>query len=100
MVELVFEKREGYIIKRFSENPQSLRIFFSVNIVWAICLRGHHMVILKSQNKISDFFMILAWASPFKLWAKTWLRIQCITQKHATERWCVSLKVRYTINPK
>ena len=25
----------------------------------------HHMVILKSQNKITDFFMILAWASPF-----------------------------------
>ena len=26
----------------------------------------HHMVILRSQNKITDFFMILAWASPFK----------------------------------
>ena len=25
----------------------------------------HHMVILRSQNKITDFFMILAWASPF-----------------------------------
>ena len=24
------------------------------------------MVILRSQNKITDFFMILAWASPFK----------------------------------
>ena len=24
------------------------------------------MVILISQNKITDFFMILAWASPFK----------------------------------
>ena len=24
------------------------------------------MVILGSQNKITDFFMILAWASPFK----------------------------------
>ena len=23
------------------------------------------MVILRSQNKITDFFMILAWASPF-----------------------------------
>ena len=23
------------------------------------------MVILRSQNKINDFFMILAWASPF-----------------------------------
>ena len=26
----------------------------------------HHMVILRSQNKITDFFMILAWASPFR----------------------------------
>ena len=25
------------------------------------------MVLLKSQNKITDFLMILAWASPFKL---------------------------------
>ena len=25
------------------------------------------MVILRSQNKITDFFMILAWASPFKI---------------------------------
>ena len=24
------------------------------------------MVILGTQNKITDFFMILAWASPFK----------------------------------
>ena len=24
------------------------------------------MIILGSQNKITDFFMILAWASPFK----------------------------------
>ena len=35
------------------------------------------MVILKTQNKITDFFWILAWASPFKViilvqcWAKT-----------------------------
>ena len=27
----------------------------------------HHMVILRSQNKITDFLMILAWASPFNL---------------------------------
>ena len=25
------------------------------------------MVIFKSQNKITDFLMILAWASPFKV---------------------------------
>ena len=36
---------------------------FAVLSLWT-CL--HHMVILKSQNKITDFFMILAWASPFK----------------------------------
>ena len=32
--------------------------------LWS-CL--YHMVILRSQNKITDFFMILAWASPFNL---------------------------------
>ena len=26
----------------------------------------HHMVILRTRNKITDFLMILAWASPFK----------------------------------
>ena len=26
----------------------------------------HHMIILGSQYKITDFFMILVWASPFK----------------------------------
>ena len=25
----------------------------------------HHMVILRTQNKITGFLMILAWASPF-----------------------------------
>ena len=25
----------------------------------------HHMVILRTRNKITDFFMILGWASPF-----------------------------------
>ena len=48
---------------------QSMDMFTSyVYIIWSYvyitCL--HHMVILKSQNKITDFFMILAWASPFK----------------------------------
>ena len=28
--------------------------------------RLHHMVILRSQNKITDFLVILAWASPIK----------------------------------
>ena len=30
----------------------------------------NHMVILRSQNKITDFFMILAWACPFNYQAK------------------------------
>ena len=28
---------------------------------------SHHMVIIRTRNKITDFFKILAWASPFKL---------------------------------
>ena len=35
---------------------------FCSSSVWT-CL--HHMVILRCQNKITDFFIILAWASPF-----------------------------------
>ena len=31
----------------------------------SLCTCLHHMVIIRSQNKITDFFMILAWASPF-----------------------------------
>ena len=27
----------------------------------------YHMVMLRSQNIITDFFMILAWACPFKI---------------------------------
>ena len=30
-----------------------------------------HMVILRTQNKITDFLMILAWASPFKALSMT-----------------------------
>ena len=40
---------------------EKLKIF-CISSLWT-CL--HHMVILRSQNKITDFFMILAWASPF-----------------------------------
>ena len=32
----------------------------------SLCTCLHHMVILRTQNKITDFLMILAWASPFK----------------------------------
>ena len=36
----------------------------------SLCTCLHHMVILRTRNKITDFFMILAWASPFKIvWA-------------------------------
>ena len=33
----------------------------------SLCTCLHHMVILRTRNKITDFLMILAWASPFKL---------------------------------
>ena len=36
----------------------------------SLCTCLHHMVILKTRNKITDFLMILAWASPFKIDAK------------------------------
>ena len=32
----------------------------------SLCTCLHHMVILRTRNKITDFLMILAWASPFK----------------------------------
>ena len=38
---------------------------FSSSSLWT-CL--HHMVILRSRNKITDFLMILAWASPFNFY--------------------------------
>ena len=31
----------------------------------SLCTCLHHMVILRNRNKITDFLMILAWASPF-----------------------------------
>ena len=31
----------------------------------SLCTCLHHTVILKTRNKITDFLMILAWASPF-----------------------------------
>ena len=42
----------------------------------SLCTCLHHMVILKTRNKITDFLMILAWASPFKVnrdVSKTWV---------------------------
>ena len=32
----------------------------------SLCTCLHHMVILRTRNKITDFLIILAWASPFK----------------------------------
>ena len=34
-------------------------------MVCDLCTCLHHMVILRTRNKITDFLMILAWASPF-----------------------------------
>ena len=31
----------------------------------SLCTCLHHMVILRTRNKITDFLMILEWASPF-----------------------------------
>ena len=31
----------------------------------SLCTCLHHMIILRTRNKITDFMMILAWASPF-----------------------------------
>ena len=31
----------------------------------SLCTCSHHMVIIRTRNKITDFLMILAWASPF-----------------------------------
>ena len=36
----------------------------------SLCTCLHHMVILRTRNKITDFLMILAWASPFN---RRWL---------------------------
>ena len=33
----------------------------------SLCTCLHHIVILGTRNKITDFFMILAWASPFNV---------------------------------
>ena len=37
------------------------------------------MVILRTQNKITDFFMILAWASPFKYLCYGYINILILT---------------------
>ena len=38
---------------------------FIKNCSSSLCTCLHHMVILRTRNKITDFLMILAWASPF-----------------------------------
>ena len=37
----------------------------------SLCTCLHHMVILRTRNKITDFLMILAWASPFNIGYQT-----------------------------
>ena len=39
----------------------------------SLCTCLHHMVILRTRNKITDFLMILAWASPFNVFLLIWL---------------------------
>ena len=51
---------------------QKFKNFCSSNL-WT-CL--HHMVILRSQNKITNFFMILAWARPFNAAAWQFVRLR------------------------
>ena len=51
---------------------QKLKNFCSSSLL--TCL--HHMVILRNQNKITDFLMILAWASPFN---RLFLQLQANT---------------------
>ena len=41
----------------------------------SLCTCLHHMVILRTRNKITDFVMILAWASPFKLFQYEFLKV-------------------------
>ena len=43
-----------------------------------------HMVILISQNKITDFFMTLAWACPFEVVVHYVERARLITEIEAT----------------
>ena len=44
------------------------------------------MVILGSQNKITDFFMILAWASPFQQ-----VHVIISTVQAQRKRFCIAM---------
>ena len=48
----------------------------------SLCTCLHHMVILGTRNKITDFFMILAWASPFKLHVVTVVTLLVTNKYH------------------
>ena len=52
----------------------------------------HHMVILGSQNKITDFFMILAWASPFNIQAQMLAAIKEHSEYTPGKKTIISLK--------
>ena len=43
------------------------------------------MVILRSQNKINDFLMILAWASPFNNYRRCDLQTECTRYKKGSK---------------
>ena len=52
----------------------------------SLCTCLHHMVILRTRNKITDFFMILAWASPFNVLIKTtWI---CVYIEQEIKKYC------------
>ena len=61
-------KLHSFDIKRTGPgyNHKIIGDFILVICSSSLCTCLHHMVILRTQNKITDFFMILAWASPFK----------------------------------
>ena len=57
----------------------------------------HHMVILRSQNKITDFLMILAWASPFKnLRSSTFLAVEKFLGLYPIRNFRISVHARST----
>ena len=50
----------------------------------SLCTCLHHMIIFRTRNKITDFLMILAWASPFNQTSPN-LHGSC----RNTSRWCL-----------
>ena len=62
----------------------------------SLCTCLHHMVILRTRNKITDFFMILAWASPFNLTCMfTWddVFLVVLDDKAAVDRFVMNIEM-------